>query len=97
MISFFIDHSHLSVLVEPYIFNINQYFEQENIPAVHLYPESSPDSQMPTSLSSTSSLDRDQETKLQISSSSILPESKQLLQITTPNDECDLSRLASEV
>ncbi len=75
-------------LVEPYIFNINKYFEEEKIPSINLYPESSSNSQMPTSLSCSSSIERDERTISNIDLDK---------QMITSNDDLDLSRLASEV
>jgi len=98
---FFLNHSDRLFLVEPYIFNINKYFEEEKIPSINLYPESSSNSQMPTSLSCSSSIERDERTisniDQDISSSSIRLENKQLIQMITSNDDLDVSQLASEV
>ncbi len=83
-------------IVEPYIYNINQYIEQERIPSNHLYGECS--SQVPTSLSCTSSIEREERIP-QTSSSSLLvaQETKQLIEMLTSNEDLDVSRLASEV
>jgi hypothetical protein len=56
---------------------------------------------MPTSLSCSSSIERDERTisniDQDISSSSIRLENKQLIQMITSNDDLDVSQLASEV
>lgn len=96
------------ISLESFIFNINQLIEQETNQSINIYPESSPK----LSLSSTSSIEQDEQIisnhdnhniKIQIPSSSsssfVLQETKQLLDILSSSTNQDLysSRLASEV
>ena len=94
------------ILVEPYIFTINQYSEKEdNYPKINLF--SSDDSHvLPQYQSYTSSsiVEQDERSKMEnletqctLSPISVGQETKQLLELMTTNDEFDLSRLASEV
>jgi len=87
-----------SLLVEPYIFNLNQFIEQETIPSINLYSQST------SHISTSSSLQRGQRTISNVeneiisqTSPSILQETKQLLDIIKSNQDLDASRLASEV
>ncbi|CAF2443922.1 unnamed protein product [Rotaria sp. Silwood2] len=88
---------------KPYMFNINQVIEQDIIPSISFYPQSS--SHIPISLSCTSSLEQEERTMSNVdneitprtSSSSFIQETKQLLDIISINQDLHLSTLASEV
>jgi len=81
-----------SFLVEPYIFNINQFVEQERIPTMNLYPESSSNISREHDQRTISNFDNEM-----TSQSSILQETKQLLDMISSNQDLDVSKLASEV
>ncbi|CAF4854242.1 unnamed protein product, partial [Rotaria sp. Silwood2] len=80
-----------------YMFNINQVIEQDIIPSISFYPQSSPP--LPISLSCTPSLEEEERTMSNVdneitprtSSSSFIQETKQLLDIISINQDLHLS------
>ncbi|CAF0912133.1 unnamed protein product [Rotaria sordida] len=89
---------------KPYIFNFNQVSDQDTIPSINIYSQSSP--HLPISLSSTSSIQQEERTISNVdneitprtsSSSSFIHETKHLLDIMSINQDLHMSTLASEV